>query len=153
VDPVKGFVLDEPLKGFDAESEFTQGEGPFVREAARAEPAEVVFSGVFGAVDDAQVFAAAAFDAGLGEAALVAVDDVEGFDHHALTSGVGELLPPLDRFGFAFGVGEVDFYSPGGSEELRVRLAKLSEGVEVPCVGGEGVDVAFAGEDLERCEA
>jgi hypothetical protein len=58
VDPVKGFVLDEPLKGFDAESEFTQGEGPFVPEAARAEPAEVVFSGVFGSVDDAQLFAA-----------------------------------------------------------------------------------------------
>jgi hypothetical protein len=83
VDPVEGLVVDEALEGFDAEGELAEGEGAFVAEASAAEAAEVLLGGVFGAVDQAEVFAAAAFDPGLGEAAFAAVDHVEWFDDHA----------------------------------------------------------------------
>jgi hypothetical protein len=72
-----------------------------VAQTTRAEAAEVMLSGVFGPVDDAQVFAAAAFDAGLREAPAAAVDDFDGFDDHPLASLTGELLPPGGGSGLA----------------------------------------------------
>lgn len=42
---------------------------------------------VFWAVDDAEIFFAAAFDGGLGEAFFAADSEVEGFDDHAFAAG------------------------------------------------------------------
>ena len=41
----------------------------------------------------------------------------------------------------------------GRPEGVRVGVAEPSDALEVPCVIGEGVDLSFTGQDLERSEA
>ena len=53
---------------------------------AVAQAVDLAGVGVFGAVDDAQVFAAAAFDAGLGQALAAAGGEADRLDDHALAA-------------------------------------------------------------------
>src|SRR5579884_859832 len=80
VDPVERLAGHEPFEGLDAQGELPQGQGAFVAQPAAAEPAEVPFGGVLGAVDDPQVFAAPTLDPGLDKAPLPPGDDVDRFD-------------------------------------------------------------------------
>ena len=86
VDAAQWFVTDEAFQGFHAEGEFSQGQGPFCAEAAGAEALQVFESGVFRAVDDSEVFAAAAFYGGLNEATPAFCHKVERLDDNALTT-------------------------------------------------------------------
>ncbi len=63
------------------------------------------------------------------------------------------LLPPLDGRRFAGLVVEVDDRGTRGAEGRGVDLSEAAEQVEMPEMVSEGVDLAFAGEDLERGES
>ena len=84
------------LEGLEAQGELASGQGAFAGDGPLAEAGEVRLEGVFGAVDQAQVLAAADLDGGLDEVATGAgavADEVDGFDDHAFAAAVGERLP------------------------------------------------------------
>src|SRR5690349_19729129 len=86
VDAAEGLVAGEAFEGFDAEGEFAEREGAFVAETAGTQACEVFGRCVFRTVNDAEVFAAAAFDGGLNEAALAFGDEIERFNDHAFAA-------------------------------------------------------------------
>jgi hypothetical protein len=87
VDPPQWFAADEPLEGLDAEGELADGERSLAAEAAIAEALEVLGGAVLGAVDDAQVLAAAALEGRLDQALGPAGDEVERLNYDALAAG------------------------------------------------------------------
>lgn len=88
-------MADEALEGFDAQREFTEGKKALSAQGAGAQPGEVIRRGIFRAVNDAQVFAAAAFDGWLDKAALAAQDKVERLDDHAFAATSDSFERPL----------------------------------------------------------
>ena len=95
VDATQRFPVDKALQGFDAECEFSDGEGAFGRDVSLAETLQVFGGSVFGAVNDAQIFGTSAFDGGLNEAvAAVLGDEGLGFDDHSLFALRSEVFPP-----------------------------------------------------------
>jgi len=75
VDATKGFVPDEAFQGLDAKSELAQGKRALSAKAAGAQTVEMFGKGVLRAVDDAEILAAAAFDARLDDAAAAFFDE------------------------------------------------------------------------------
>jgi hypothetical protein len=66
----------------------------------------MLFAQVVRAVDDAEIFPAAALEGGLRELALAAGDEAPGFDDHALAARFGQLEPPVcDRLQVLLRVG------------------------------------------------
>jgi len=86
-----------------------------------AQASLVLGEGVVGAVDDAEVLAAADLQAGLDQAAPTADQAVEGLDDHAFAAGRGELLPPGDGRFLGGRVGDVDVEVLGRGEQVGVR--------------------------------
>src|SRR5690348_17923777 len=76
----------EALQRLDAQGELTDGEAALGVQPTLAQAIQIRRLGVVGAVDDAQVLAAAALDGGLDEAALAAHDELQWLDDHALTA-------------------------------------------------------------------
>src|SRR6188508_1805139 len=103
VDASQRLASREALEPFDAERELAGGERPLRREAARAQPGEVLGQVVLRAVDDPEVLAAADLQRRLHQAAAVAGDEVEGLDDDALAASGRQLVPPRDRPVLAFG--------------------------------------------------
>ncbi len=96
MDSSKRFVADEPFQTFDAEGEFSEGEGTFGSETSVSQPGEILFGGVVGAVDDAQVFPTSAFHGGLYQPLLASHDEVQRLDDHPFAPPSGQGFPPLD---------------------------------------------------------
>jgi hypothetical protein len=69
VHPSQGFVGDEPLQRFQSQRELAEGMRALGGNAAGAEAGQMFRRRVLGAVDDAQVLAAAALQGRLDEAA------------------------------------------------------------------------------------
>ena len=65
MDSPQWFVADEAFQTFEAEGEFTEGEGSFGSETSASQSREILFGGVIWAVDDSQVFPASALHSGL----------------------------------------------------------------------------------------
>src|SRR5579884_1475828 len=84
VDVPQGLAADETLKRLDAQRELAQRQRPLGAQAAGAQALEVLGGGVLGAVDDAEVFAAAALHGRLHQPAGAADDKIERLDHHSL---------------------------------------------------------------------
>jgi hypothetical protein len=126
---------------------------PRFRFVAVTEPVDLSGFGVFGAVGDAQVFAAAAFVGGLRESFAAMGDKGDRFDDHAFAPGGGELLPPGDRRGLAVVVGDVDRLSIGGFEPVGVGGDELVAVLEMPGVIAVGEDAGFGGEDVDMARA
>jgi hypothetical protein len=103
VDAVQRFTGNEAFQGFDTEGELTLGEGSLLAQAPLAKPIEVAGHQVLGAVDDAEVFRPPTFDPRLDQSTLTGDDRLDGFDDHALATGIDEMLPPGHRRGLAFG--------------------------------------------------
>ena len=142
----------ETFEGFDTEREFAKGKATLGGKAAFAEALEVFGSGVFRAVNDAEVFASAGFEGWLDEAAAGFGDEVERFDDHPFPSPASEFFPPTNAFGLAFRVGDIDELERCGHKEFRVGGAESGEGFHVPAMGLMGMKRAFAGKEMERGE-
>jgi hypothetical protein len=69
VDAAEGLAADEPLQGLEAEGEFAPGQRALGAQAAGAQALEVRGEQVLRAVDQTEVFGAAALDRGLNQAA------------------------------------------------------------------------------------
>lgn len=82
VDSSKRFVADEAFQAFEAEGEFSEGEGSLGSETSTSQPGEILFGGVVGAVDDTEVLSATAFHCGLHQPLLATHDEVQRFDNH-----------------------------------------------------------------------
>ena len=109
MDAAQGIVLNEAAEGFEAQGKFAQGEGLLGFDIAPAQFFEIFGGGVFGAVDDAEVFAASAFDGGLNQPAFfVACNEIQGFDDHAFASLCCFFFPPCSGVGTTLRVVEID---------------------------------------------
>src|SRR5262249_28354521 len=104
-----------------------------------------------GAVDDAEVLAAACLERRLGEAAAAASDELERLDDHTLAPALRELGPPRAAGALALGLGGVDDEVGGGVEQL-VAGAELRERLHVPEMILVDVDGSLTGEQMERSE-
>ena len=145
VDATEGLAGDEAFEGFDPEGEFAHGEGLFAAEMTLAQPFEVFGGGVFGSVDEAQVFAAATFDGRLHPPFMSPDDEVEGFDDHTFAAPAGSLFPPGNGGGHTGFVVEVYEVVRGCQQEGGVGAAEGGEGFHVPDVGFVYVGRAFGG--------
>ena len=119
-------------------------------DPALPQPLQVGRLGVVGAVDDAQVLAAADLEARLGKA-LAPPGQVGGrLHHHALAAVAGQPLPPAGRVRHGDRVGGVDVQPASRPERLRVGGDEAVGHVEVPGVRLGLVRGALGGEQLER---
>jgi hypothetical protein len=100
VHPVEGLVSTEPLECLDPESELSDGERALASEVAGSQAIDLVGVGVLGTVDEAEVLATPALNAGLHEAVAPLGDEIIGLttmpspppavncSHHAVPAAV-----------------------------------------------------------------
>src|SRR5690606_33168221 len=149
----EGLAADEAFEGFEAEGELAEGQRSLAPQAPLAEAAEVFVPVVAGTVDDPQVLATTALEGRLKEAAGAAGDEVEGFDHHSLTPGRGQLGPPIGRGFDLIRQREVDQAEGGSDEELWVVCADRGKGFHVPHVILVGRDLPLRCQQVEGGKA
>jgi hypothetical protein len=149
VDAAQGFIADEAFEGFDAESEFANGQRALAAQAAGTQAVEVLGEGVVRAVNDAEIFAAPAFDAGLDDSAAALFDEAERFDDHAFPAAPGVFRPPIDGLLLTRIVDEVDFVMLRCEEKARFRCAETSERFHVPVMVAVKIDVAFGSKQMK----
>src|SRR5260221_2956074 len=87
---------NELLERFDAESELAECQRTFPGKATRPEPFEIFGRRVIRAVNDAEIFAAPAFDGGLNKSPATFRNEFQWFYHHAFAATSGQFLPPTD---------------------------------------------------------
>ena len=123
---------------------------PRPRSRSRSRCSGAVYSGP---VDDPQVLAAAALDAGLATSPVRrGATNVERLDDHALAAR-GRSAPPTMRsrpLRSLVGSVDVDGAWPRRPDVGSASRQPAGQQLHVPDVVGEGVDLAFAGEHLER---
>ena len=149
VDATQGFAADEAFEGFNAEGEFAHGQGALATQATRAQAVEVFGQRIFGAVDDAEVLAAATFDRGLNRPTPAFLDEAERLDDHTFSTFFGVIGPPSNCCLLAFGVQQIHLAMLCGEKEARVRSAKRSKSLHVPKMIAVEEDVAFRGEKMK----
>jgi len=152
VDTAEGFGADEALQTLHAQGELPQRQRTLRRQAARAEPFEVLGQVVLRAVDDPQVLAAAGLEGGLDEAAAVARDKVEGLDDHALPASGRQVVPPSDRGLLARGIGHIHRLEGRGEQDLGIGSAGLRQRFHVPDVVAIDVDSCGRRQQVEGRE-
>ena len=145
VDFAERASVGEMVEGLEAEGEFAFGHRAFVAEASLPEAGEIFRGIVSRAVDDAQVFAATAFNRRLDDAATAAGDEIEGFYHHSFAAGCGERFPPTEDRGALGVVGKIRALPVGGGEKDRVGMVEAGGGLHVPKVVAVGEDSGFTG--------
>src|SRR5687768_10152825 len=94
VHPPQRFAPDESGQGLDAQGELAERQRPLRAQVSAPQPGEMLRRGVFRAVDDAEVFPAAALDRRLDQALAAPRGELQRLDHHALAAAVREVLPP-----------------------------------------------------------
>ena len=127
VDAPAWFAAGCAFESFETAGVLAQGDGTFVAEVTLAQPFQVLWLGVVGAVDDGQVLPAAYRDARLDQAATASGEIAVWLDNHAFAAGRGEFLPQGGTGG-GVGVGGVD---PAGG------LDQFGCGVGEPVGDGE----------------
>src|ERR1035437_9153214 len=153
VDATQRLVADESLQTFDPQGELASSEAALAGEVSRAQALEVLGQGVFRAVDDPQILGAAALDGGLdGPAGLSTRREVEGLDDHALSPTPGQFEPPGNAGGDGLRTSHVNHAIRRCEKQSIVLLADPGQRVHVPDVIAVAVDVAFGGQQVERCE-
>lgn len=152
MDAAERLVANEAFERFDAQSKFAQSERALATETARAETVQVLGQSVFRSIDDAEIFAATAFNTRLDDSAAAFFDEAERFDDHAFAATLGVGNPPVDRLQLAVVVDEIDFAICGGEQEIGSSGAELGESLHVPLMVAVDVDVAFRRQQMKRCE-
>ncbi len=134
VHSVERLVPNESLRRLDAESELTDRKRALASEAAGSQAIDLAGVGVLGAVDDAQVLAASAFDARLNEAFAPLGDEAHRLDDHALAAGRGQLLPPRRASCLILDVGDIDGVAAGRLKPVGIGRDEPVAVLEVPGV-------------------
>ncbi len=130
---------DQPVHCLQPQRVLAQRQRTLPAEIAVPQPVEIARLGVVRAVDDPQVLPAAHLQAGLRTPSLADRHQVgQRFHHHALTAGVGELLPPADARRNTFAVPDIDQQPLGGPEQFRVGGHQPVGDREVPFVVASG---------------
>ena len=153
VDAVEGGAADEAFQRLDAEGELAQGERPLGGEVALAQPVQVFWRGVFGAVNEPEVLPAAALYAWLRNAAPTSCDEIQRLDDHALAAAPGarDLFPSCHDLLFILRVRGIRLHA-GRLEQHLVLAAELRERLQVPVVVPVQVELSLGGEQVERRE-
>src|SRR5690625_3399485 len=97
VHPPQRLTGGEPAQRLQPERVLPRGQGALVPGVPVPQPPQVLRLGVVRAVHDAQVLPAPYLQPRLHQALATPGEVRQRFDHHALTTGSGELLPPGDR--------------------------------------------------------
>ena len=122
----------EAVECFHAEDELALGHRALVAEPALLEPDEVFRGIIFGTVDDAEIFAAAAFHRRLDQTTRAAGDERARLHHHAFATRGGHGFPPGGGLGDGVRVIEINFPPAGGREEHEVRGLQARRRFHVP---------------------
>src|ERR1043166_3352706 len=78
------------------EGKLAKGKIAFASETAPTESDEILRGVVFGAVDNAEIFAAAHLQGGLNKSLLAASNELARLDHHPFATIICQILPPSD---------------------------------------------------------
>ena len=174
MDPPQRLAAGHPVQGLQAQRVLTQRERALVAERALAQPGQVGRLSVVGTVDDAQVLPAAHLQARLEQPAVLAGAAVlakaagavgapgaaggrgevsGGLDHHALSPGGGQVLPPARRCGHGGRIAGLDGDPAGRGDQVRVGGGEPVGHAEMPQVRALVVGGALGREQLERGDA